>query len=64
MKPTLEDLARLGIDMRDMQRRYFDGNRSSAVLSEAKKLERRFDKACLAALEPAGLFNEKEAEAR
>lgn len=64
MRPTLEELAALGREMRAMQNRYFKGDRSSAVMDAAKSLERRFDKACQAALEPAGLFDQQEAETR
>jgi hypothetical protein len=48
---TLEELAELGRAMRTAQRAYFR-RRTAAELDEARSLERQFDRACTAILEP------------
>ena len=49
MRPTVEQLehvVELGRAMRRLQKRWFDGDKSTATLHDAKKAERAFDKAC------------------
>jgi hypothetical protein len=46
------ELARLVTRMRQAQKKWFRGDKSSATLEASKALEREVDRACAAVLEP------------
>jgi hypothetical protein len=53
----MPEFVKLVFDMRLVQKRFFDGDRTAAVVGEAKKLERRVDAAIQEFRRPPGLFD-------
>lgn len=56
---SIEEYARLVERMRKVQRRFFAGERSAAVVGQAKELEREVDKVTTEIVNP-GLFGRGE----